>query len=64
MVSKGIHVIKTKDGKEVYHLYCQCQPERILMDICMPKLDGYQVTALEEDTVRLYAAYGDSCAKG
>ncbi len=46
LLSKDIHVIKAKNGKEAYHLYSEHQPDLILMDIIMPEVDGYQATAM------------------
>ena len=46
LLSKNIQVIKATDGKEAYHLYREHQPDIIFMDIIMPKVDGYQATAM------------------
>lgn len=46
MFSKGIQVIKAKDGKEAYTLFQEHHPDLIFMDLVMPKVDGYQATAM------------------
>ena len=46
MLSKDIHIIQAQDGKEAYQLYREHTPDLILMDIRMPKLDGYQATKM------------------
>lgn len=46
MFSKDIKIIKAKDGQEAYTLFRKHNPDLILMDIVMPKVDGYQATAM------------------
>ena len=44
MLSKDIQIITAENGEEGYEQYREHQPDLILMDIRMPKLDGYQAT--------------------
>ncbi|HPF17731.1 MAG TPA: PAS domain-containing protein [Thermotogota bacterium] len=46
MLSKDIQVMTAENGEEGYEQYRKHLPDLILMDICMPKLDGYQATAM------------------
>lgn len=40
--AEGFEVIKGNDGEEAIRLYEQHIPDLVLLDIQMPKLDGYQ----------------------
>jgi len=44
--SKKIQIIEAKDGEEAYEHYLRHKPDLILMDIIMPKIDGYQATGM------------------
>jgi len=44
--SKKIQIIEAKDGEEAYERYLRHKPDLILMDIIMPKIDGYQATGM------------------
>src|SRR6056297_992380 len=46
MLSKDIQIITAENGEEGYEQYREHQPDLILMDIRMPKLDGYQATGM------------------
>jgi len=46
MFSKDMEVISAKNGKEAYEQYRKHKVDLILMDIVMPKIDGYQATAM------------------
>jgi two-component system cell cycle response regulator DivK len=41
----GYQVTRAADGEEALRLVAPLQPDLILMDISLPKLDGWQVTA-------------------
>lgn len=40
---EGYECIKAIDGEEALLLFDQCQPDIVLLDIMMPKVDGYTV---------------------
>lgn len=42
----GYEVITAADGEEALRLFRQQRPDLVLLDILMPKLDGFQVCAL------------------
>ncbi len=42
--SRGYHVIEAADGEEALKKACEERPDLILMDISIPKIDGYEVT--------------------
>ena len=52
LFSKDLQIIEAHQGKEAYQQYLNHKPDLILMDIIMPKVDGYQATAMirQEDT--------------
>jgi len=52
LFSKDLKIIEAQNGKEAYQQYLDHKPDLILMDIIMPKVDGYQATAMirQEDT--------------
>jgi CheY-like chemotaxis protein len=39
----GFRVVEASNGYEAVSLARQCQPEVILLDLCMPGLDGWEV---------------------
>ena len=41
--SAGHEVIQCYAGKDAIEEACACQPDLMLIDLAMPKLDGYQV---------------------
>jgi len=41
----GFAVVEAANGYEAVRLARQCQPEVILLDICMPGLDGWEVAS-------------------
>jgi len=45
LVSEGYDLIEAKDAAEALHLIERSKPDLILMDINMPDLDGYTLTA-------------------
>jgi twitching motility two-component system response regulator PilG len=42
----GYETFEAVDGKEAVEKTAECHPDLILMDIMMPRLDGYQTCAL------------------
>jgi CheY-like chemotaxis protein len=60
----GFQVVEAADGHEAVRLARQCQPEVILLDLCMPGLDGWEVAsrlrsdpALEEVPIIVMTTY-------
>jgi twitching motility two-component system response regulator PilH len=43
LAREGYDVIKATDGEEALRLAAQEQPQLILLDVILPKLNGYQV---------------------
>lgn len=43
LIKAGHQVLKATDGEEALRLAAQEQPELILLDVILPKLNGYQV---------------------
>jgi CheY-like chemotaxis protein len=43
-VSTGLQTIDARDGAEAVHLAREHRPEVILMDVSMPRVDGFQAT--------------------
>lgn len=41
----GYEVVHARDGLEAMHLAVKCVPELILMDISLPKVDGWEAAA-------------------
>ena len=60
----GFQVIEASNGNQAVELARQCQPEVVLLDLCMPGLDGWEVVerlrsdpALEEVPIIAMTAY-------
>jgi CheY-like chemotaxis protein len=60
----GFAVVEAADGHEAVRLARQCQPALILLDLCMPGLDGWEVAAclrsdpaLEDVPIVIMTAY-------
>lgn len=60
----GFTVVEAADGNEAVRLARQCRPALILLDLCMPGLDGWEVAiqlradpALEEVPILAMTAY-------
>src|SRR6187431_2079061 len=65
----GFAVVEAADGNEAVRLARQCQPALILLDLCMPGIDGWEVAtqlradpALEEVPILAMTAYNVSSA--
>ena len=65
----GFAVVEAADGNEAVRLARQCQPGLILLDLCMPGIDGWEVAArlradpaLEEVPILAMTAYNVSSA--
>jgi CheY-like chemotaxis protein len=65
----GFAVVEAADGNEAVRLARQCKPVLILLDLCMPGIDGWEVTvqlradpALEEVPILAMTAYNVSSA--
>jgi CheY-like chemotaxis protein len=65
----GFAVVEAADGHEAVRLARQCQPVLILLDLCMPGIDGWEVAArlradpaLEEVPILAMTAYNVSSA--
>ncbi len=41
---QGFHIIAAKDGQEALDRVAETKPDLILLDVMMPKMDGYEVT--------------------
>ena len=40
----GYEVVQAQDGEEALRLASECDPDLAILDVMMPKLDGYEVT--------------------
>lgn len=65
----GFAVVEAADGNQAVRLARQCQPALILLDLCMPGIDGWEVAtrlradpALEEVPILAMTAYDVSAA--
>ena len=45
ILEKQYEVIQAKDGLEALEILCQVKPKVILLDLMMPKMNGYQTLA-------------------
>ncbi|HEX9372434.1 MAG TPA: response regulator [Roseiflexaceae bacterium] len=69
LIDLGFLVVEAADGLEAVRLARQCRPALILLDLCMPGLDGWEVAArlradpaLEEVPIIAMTAYDVSSA--
>ena len=69
LIDLGYAVVEATDGNEAVRLARQCQPVLILLDLCMPGIDGWEVAArlradpaLEEVPILAMTAYDVSAA--
>ena len=46
MFDENIQILKAENGSEAYEVYQKYNPDLIIMDIVMPKIDGYQATTM------------------
>lgn len=64
LTHKGFTVVEAADGQDAVRLARQCQPSVVLLDLCMPGLDGWEVAsqmrsdpALEDVPIIVMTAY-------
>ena len=69
LIDLGFAVVEAADGNQAVRLARQCQPVLILLDLCMPGIDGWEVAArlradpaLEEVPILAMTAYNVSSA--
>jgi len=46
MINKKYNIIEASDGKEALDSVCNKKPSLIIMDVMMPKMDGYSASCL------------------
>ena len=54
--TSGYDVLKAEDGEEALRVAAESTPDLVVLDVMMPKLDGYEVTRrlrAEEATARI-----------
>lgn len=68
LLGLGFQVVEASNGHQAIQLARQCQPALILLDLCMPGIDGWEVAsrlrsdpALEDVPIVAMTAY-DVCA--
>lgn len=69
LLDQGFSVVEASNGYEAIQLARQCKPAVILLDLCMPGIDGWEVTlqlrsdpALEDVPIIAMTAYDVSSA--
>jgi DNA-binding response OmpR family regulator len=50
LVRSGYSVVEARDGEEAVRLATEHIPDLAVLDVMMPKLDGYEVTRVLRDT--------------
>ena len=65
---EGYHVVVASDGGEVPILLSQVAPDLVVLDICMPGVNGLETaewlsTVVPDLPVILYTSYDDICAR-
>ena len=50
LTSSGYHIIQAKDGEEAIGLYHKYLPDLVILDLTMPKKDGFEVAAEIRET--------------
>lgn len=48
--NEGFEVIKAYDGKRAYDLFLQEEPDLLILDVMMPRMDGLEVVQLIRET--------------
>ena len=54
---------KANNGEDVYHLIKEKQPDVVLLDLIMPKMDGLSVMEMERWIRDSRGAWGDLCGR-
>lgn len=61
---EGYHVTAAEDGQEALEKFDQCHPDLVILDVMMPKLDGFevcrQIRAMSNLPVIFLSAKGES----
>lgn len=52
LATKGYKVITADNGQAALQMIHQCQPDLILLDVMMPGLDGFEVTAILKNDIQ------------
>ncbi len=52
LANEGFHVVTAENGFEALSAVTRHQPDMIFVDIMMPRLDGYQTTAIIKNNAR------------
>ena len=65
---EGYRVVVARDGSEAMQIVDGLHPDLVILDICMPGIDGLEAAARIRDAQRelpiiLYTSYDDACTR-